>query len=61
MKTLMAAIAEMEAEKYICSLDEYDPDTQLYLVSWIDSESRDWGFWASRALIEKVFQTVILN
>ncbi len=51
----------MERENYLCSVDEYDEEHELYLITWTDSSEREWGFWGTRRLIEKVFETAVIN
>ena len=58
---LLRAVEEMERNKYLCSIDDYDEAQQLYLVTWQDDGGREWGFWGTRRLIEQIFEQVLLN
>lgn len=58
---LLEAVAEMEREKYICSIDDYDAVDEMYLISWLDRGGREWSFWGTRRFIETVFDEATLN
>jgi hypothetical protein len=57
----LAAIMEMAEERYICTVEEHDPETDDYLLVWTDNAEQEWGCWFSRSLIEDLFSNVVLN
>ncbi len=58
---ILAAISEMAEQQYICSVDDYDAEGDLYLVTWTDNASREWGFWGTRGLVEALFEKAVLH
>ena len=58
---LLEAIDEMEREGYICSVDDYDEQHELWLISWQDAAGRDCGFWGTRRVIEQAFQKAVIH
>jgi hypothetical protein len=57
----MKAIMEMAEERYICTVEEHNKDTDEFFVVWKDYADTEWGCWFSRRLLNEIFAAVTLN
>lgn len=57
----LSAIDELASERYVCTVEDYDPVDDLFLIGWTDKANCKWGFWGSRSLFEQIFDQAVLN
>lgn len=57
----MKAIMEMADERYICTVEEHNADTDEFLVVWKDNNEQEWGCWFTRRLLNEIFAAITLN
>lgn len=61
VENLLAAVGEMERNHYVCSVEAYNDNTDLWLVTWDDNEGRAWGFWATQEVLDQSFAHAVIN